>query len=170
VGGEWMSILLIAGMILTVILLTKQKDWSSVGFITNISYKLKGSLLSQNFWLAGAALFSANTALFGIAFVIMFFLPMGTILGLLLCIPLSIFTWLFISEIWDGDDKDKIKMACVGNSFFLILMIWAIWYYITLEPAYPGDDLFMAWIGLVFSLILGLGAMAVSMFVILRNR
>ncbi|MFE1245822.1 hypothetical protein ACFW35_17050 [Fictibacillus sp. NPDC058756] len=165
-----MSIFLIAGMILTVILLTKQKDWSSVGFLTNFSYKLKGSRLSQNFWLAGAALFAANTALFGIAFVIMFFLPMGTILGILLCIPLSIFTWLFISEIWDGKEKDKIKMACVGNSFFLILMIWAIWHYIILQPAYPGDDLFMAWIGLIFSLILGVGAMTVSMFVILRNR
>jgi hypothetical protein len=165
-----MSIILVAGLILTVILLSKQKAGSSAGFLTNISYKLKGSLLSQNFWLAGAALFAANTALFGIAFVIMFFLPMGTILGLLLCIPLSIFTWLFISEIWDGNDKDKIKMACVGNSFFLILIIWAIRYYITLEPAYPGDDLFMAWIGLIFSLILGVGAMAVSMFVIIRNR
>jgi hypothetical protein len=165
-----MTIILVAGLILTVILLSKQKAGSSAGFLTNISYKVKGSLFSQNFWLAGAALFAANTALFGIAFVIMFFLPMGTILGLLLCIPLSIFTWLFISEIWDGNDKNKIKMACVGNSFFLILIIWAIWYYITLEPAYPGDDLFMAWIGLIFSLILGAGAMAVSMFVILRNR
>jgi hypothetical protein len=165
-----MSILLIAGMILTVILLTKQKNWASADFVTNIRYKLHGSVISRNFWLAGAALFGANAALFGIAFFIMFFLPMATILGLLLCIPLSIITWMIISEIWDGNNKDKIKMACLGNSFFLILMTWAIWYYITLEPAYPGDDLFMAWIGLIISLILGLGAMLVSMFVILRNR
>lgn len=165
-----MSILLLAGLILTVILLVKQREWASAGFMTVLSYKLKGSSFTKRYWVAGGALFAANTALLGIAFVIMFFLPFGTILGLILCIPLSLFTWLFFSEIWEGNYKDKVKMACLGSSFFLILMVWAVWDYMTMEPAYPGDDLFMVWIGLIFSLILGFGALAVSMFVILRNR
>ena len=60
-------------------------------------------------------------------------------------------------------------MAFVGNSFFLFFLGWIFWYYATLEPAYPGDDLFMAWIGVIIASIFTIGAMSVSMFVMLRK-
>ncbi len=165
-----MTILLLAGIVFTFILLTKQRELASAGIITSISYKLKGSFLSTNYWYAGAALFAANVALFTVAFVILFFLPYGATLGLVLCIPLSLVTWMVFSETWDGSLRDKVKMACIGSSFFLFFIGWMIWYSMNLKPAYPGDDLFMAWIGLVIGMIVTAGAMSVSLIVILRKK
>lgn len=164
-----MTILLLGGIVFTVILLIKQEELAAAGLVTSISSKIKGSSLSTNYWFAGASLFLANTALFAIAFAIFFFIPFGTTLGLVMCIPLSLFTWLIFSQVWGGSYKDKVKMVCIGNIFFLLFMGWTIWYYMTLEPAYPGDDLFMAWIGMIISIIFTVGAMSVSMFVILRK-
>ncbi|ANC75594.1 hypothetical protein ABE65_001520 [Fictibacillus phosphorivorans] len=164
-----MTVLLLAGIVLTLILLMKQRDFASVGMVRNISYRLKGRSLSTNYWQAGIALFAANAALFALAFVILFFLPYGAMVGLLLCIPLSLFTWVIFSEVWEGAMKDKVKMASIGSSFFLLFLGYIFWYYATLEPAYPGDDLFMAWIGVIIATIFAIGAMCVSMFVILRK-
>jgi hypothetical protein len=165
-----MVIIVAAGIMFTIILLHKQRDLEAAGFIKSIGCKVKGSSLSNNYWVAGAALFAANAALFAIAFVTLFFMPFGTTLGLVMCIPLSLFTWLIFSEIWEGSFKDKVRMACIGNTFFLLFMGWTIRHYITLEPDYPGDDMFMAWIGLVLSNVFTVGAMLVSMFVMLRKK
>ncbi|KZE64784.1 hypothetical protein AWM68_08965 [Fictibacillus phosphorivorans] len=164
-----MTIILLAGIVFTIILLTKQREFASVSFVTNISGKFQRSTLSNNYWIAGGFLFSANAALFALAFVILFFLPYGSTFGLLLCIPLSLITWLVFNEMWNGSFKDKVKMVCIGNSFFLFFIGWMTWYYLNLEPAYPGDDMFMAWIGFIFGIIFTTGAMGVSMFVILRK-
>jgi hypothetical protein len=133
-----MVIILGAGIMFTIILLHKQRDLEAAGFIKSIGCKVKGSSLSNNYWVAGAALFAANAALFAIAFVTLFFMPFGTTLGLVMCIPLSLFTWLIFSEIWEGSFKDKVRMAFIGNTFFLLFMGWTIRHY-----------MFMAWIGLV---------------------
>lgn len=164
-----MTILLLAGIVFTLILIMKQRDFASVGMVRNISHKLKGHSLSTNYWQAGIALFAANAGLFVLAFLILFLLPYGTMAGLLICIPLSLFTWVIFSEVWRGSWKDKVKMAFIGTSFFLLFLGWIFWYYATLEPAYPGDDLFMAWIGVIIASIFTIGAMSVSMFVILRK-
>ncbi|WP_144704403.1 hypothetical protein [Fictibacillus phosphorivorans] len=164
-----MTVLLLAGIVFTLILLTKQRDIASVGIVRNITHKLKIRSLSTNYWQTGIMLFAANTALFALAFVILFFLPYGAIAGLMMCIPLSLFTWVIFSEVWRGSRKDKVKMAFVGNSFFLFFLGWIFWYYATLEPAYLGDDLFMAWIGVIIASIFTIGAMSVSMFVMLRK-
>ncbi|MGM0806720.1 MAG: hypothetical protein ACQET8_18400 [Bacillota bacterium] len=164
-----MTVLLLAGIVFTLILLTKQRDIASVGIVRNITHKLKSRSLSTNYWQTGIMLFAANTALFALAFVILFFLPYGAIAGLMMCIPLSLFTWVIFSEVWRGSRKDKVKMSFVGNSFFLFFLGWIFWYYATLEPAYPGDDLFMAWMGVIIASIFTIGAMSVSMFVMLRK-
>ncbi|MBN3553089.1 hypothetical protein JYA63_02300 [Fictibacillus nanhaiensis] len=164
-----MTVLLLAGIVFTLILIMRQRDFASVGMVKNISHKMKGHSLSTNYWQAGIALFSVNAALFALAFVILFFLPYGAMAGLLMCIPLSLLTWIIFSEAWMGTWKDKVKMAFIGSSFFLLFLVWVFWYYATLEPAYPGDDLFMAWIGVIIASIFTTGAMCVSMFVILRK-
>ncbi|MQR93890.1 hypothetical protein [Fictibacillus phosphorivorans] len=164
-----MTVLLLGGIVFTLILIMRQRDFASAGVVKNISYKLKGRSLSTNYWQAGIALFAANAALFALAFVILFFVPYGAMVGLLLCIPLSLFTWVIFSEVWRGSWKDKVKMASIGSSYFLLFLGWIFWYNATLEPAYPGDDLFMAWIGVIIATIFAVGAMCVSMFVILRK-
>jgi hypothetical protein len=164
-----LTILLLAGIVFTLILIMRQRDLASVGVVRNISHKLKGHSLSTNYWQAGIALFAVNAALFALAFVILFFLPYGAVAGLLMCIPLSLFIWVIFAEVWRGSLKDKVKMAFIGSSFFLFFLGWIFWYYATLESAYPGDDLFMAWIGVIIASTFTLGAMSVSMFVILRK-
>ncbi|MET3730130.1 putative membrane protein YGL010W [Fictibacillus halophilus] len=164
-----MTVLLLAGIVFTLILITKQRDVASIGIVRNITYKLKEYPMSANYWQAGITLFVANAALFALAFVILFFLPYGAMAGLLMCIPLSLFTWVIFSEVWRGSWKDKVKMTFIGSAFFLFFLGWIFWYYATLEPAFPGDDLFMAWIGVIIASIFSIGAMSVSMFVILRK-
>ncbi|WP_137791391.1 hypothetical protein [Bacillus sp. E(2018)] len=164
-----MTVLLLAGIIFTIILLTKQRDFASVGMVRNLSLKLSEKSLSTNYWQAGIALFIANATLFALAFVILFFLPYGAMAGLLLCIPLSLFTWVIFSEMWRGSKKDKVRMAFIGSAFYLFFLGGIVSYYATLQPAYPGDDLFMAWIGVIIAFIFTIGAMSVSMFVILRK-
>lgn len=167
--GVFLTVLLLAGILFTLILITKQRDIATVGIVRNITHKLKSRSLSTNYWQAGITLFVANAALFALAFVILFFLPYGAMVGLCLCIPLSLFTWMLFSEVWRGSWKDKVRMAFIGSTFFLFFLGWILWYYATLEPAYPGDDLFMVWIGVIIASIFTIGAMSVSMFVILRK-
>ena len=135
--GVFLTVLLLAGIVFTLILIMKQRDIASVGMVRNISHKLKGHSFSKNYWQAGIALFAANAALFALAFVILFFLPYGAMVGLFMCIPLSLFTWVIFSEVWEGAMKDKVKMTFIGSSFFLLFLGWILRYYATLEPAYP---------------------------------
>jgi hypothetical protein len=164
------TIVILMGMILTAFLLFGQKVWIPAGFVANIGSKFKGSKVTTNIWVAGAVMFVMNGLLFATAFLLFFTIPFGMALGLLICIPLSMFVWFFFSEIWQGTYKEKMKMACVGNSFFIIFIGWVVWQFIRIEQNYPDEDNFMAWIGTLVVIIGSLGALTVSMFVLLRKR
>ncbi|WNB91799.1 hypothetical protein [Bacillus sp. NEB1478] len=165
-----MTILILLGMILTVVLLSAKKVWVPAGFVTSIRFKLKDSKLSTNHWIAGAAMFLTNALLFALAIILFFYVPFGMPICLIICIPLSMFIWYLFSETWQGSYTDKIKFACIGSSFFLVFIGWVVWKYSTLEPAFPGDDLFMAWIGTLLAIIVSSGAFVVSLFVILKKK
>jgi hypothetical protein len=49
-------------------------------------------------------------------------------------------------------------MASIGSSFYLLLGIFFLYKYMNLKPSYPGDDTFMAGIGLLFGIIVTLVA------------
>ncbi|MDR7074317.1 hypothetical protein [Fictibacillus barbaricus] len=165
-----MTMMLLLGMIVTVFLLFGINAWTPSGVVTKIGDRFKGSKVSTNVWVSGAVMFVMNGLLFAIAFLIFFTIPFGMMLGLLICIPLSIFVWLVFSVTWQGTYKDKVKMSFIGNSFFIFFIGWVIWQFMRIEQMYPDEDNFMAWIGTLVAIIGSLGALSVSTFVILNKR
>ncbi|WP_155891086.1 hypothetical protein [Ectobacillus panaciterrae] len=67
-------------------------------------------------------------------------------------------TWVFINRSWQGRRKDRLKMGLLGSSFYLFLVLFILYKWIILKPAFPGDDTFMAAIGLLFGMIVSIVA------------
>ncbi|PAC36886.1 hypothetical protein CEJ87_04575 [Caldifermentibacillus hisashii] len=44
-------------------------------------------------------------------------------------------------------------MGAVGSSFYIFLTIVFVYWFITLKPDYPGQDLFMAALGLMMAIL-----------------
>jgi hypothetical protein len=71
---------------------------------------------------------------------------------------ISIWFWSLMNVSWKGSKGNRIKMASIGSSFYLLLGIFFLYKYMNLKPSYPGDDTFMAGIGLLFGIIVTLVA------------
>ena len=65
----------------------------------------------------------------------------------------SIFLWIIVNKTWQGTRRNRLKMAAVGSSFYMILSLILIYMLVTLEPAYPGDDPFMRAIGFFMGIV-----------------
>ncbi|MEK5080768.1 hypothetical protein MKX73_17740 [Solibacillus sp. FSL W7-1436] len=120
--------------------------------------KLNNAEWFQNYWLAGIFLFIANAILFFstalLLYVLSYFLiPYVHLLVMILAVIGSIFLWMTINKTWHGTRKNRLKMAAVGSSFYLILSIILIYMFVTLEPSFPGDDPFMRAIGLLMGIV-----------------
>lgn len=108
-------------------------------------FKLKNAGWFQNYWLAGIMLFITNAILFFstalLIYLLSYFLiPYVHLLVMILAVIGSIFLWIIINKTWQGTRKNRLKMATVGSSFYMILSLILIYMLVTLEPAYPGDD------------------------------
>lgn len=120
--------------------------------------KLKNAKWFQNHWLSGIFLFFMNAILFFstvlVLFGLMFLLiPNIHLLVMLLAVIGSIFLWIFINKAWQGTKRNRLKMGIVGSSFYIFLTFMFVYWLVTLKPSYPGDDTFMAAIGLDIAII-----------------
>ncbi|WP_409300444.1 hypothetical protein [Peribacillus sp. SCS-155] len=110
-------------------------------------------------WQCGIVLFGINFILF------------GSIVGSLLShinIPIialafiglagSMLAWTYLTVKWQGTQKDKRKMSFIGSSFYLVMALLFVYRYFTIKPSYPGDDLFMAYLGLEMGIFVALVA------------
>lgn len=70
----------------------------------------------------------------------------------------SLVTWIILLHAWTGDKKGRILRGFIGSSFYLLLTIVFTYMIVTLEPQFPGDDTFMAFIGLVMAITVTLVA------------
>ena len=121
-------------------------------------FKLNDAGWFQNYWLAGIFLFITNAILFFstalIIYLLTYFLiPYVHLLVMILAVIGSIFLWIIINKTWQGTRRNRLKMAAVGSSFYMILSIILTYMLVTLEPAYPGDDTFMREIGLFMGIV-----------------
>ncbi|MEK4386308.1 hypothetical protein MKZ25_10925 [Solibacillus sp. FSL W7-1464] len=123
----------------------------------------------QNHWLAGIFLFITNAILFFSTALLLyvlsyFFIPYVHLPLMILAVIGSLFLWIIINRTWQGTRKNRLKMAAVGSSFYMILSLMLIYMLVTLEPAYPGDDPFMRAIGLFMGIVVTTGA-CISCFI-----
>lgn len=108
----------------------------------------------RSYWLSGVFLFSMNAVLFCTTILLLLIpLPYIHLLIILLAVIVSIIFWATINKVWQGTKRNRLKMAAVGSSFYLLLSFIFGYMLVTLEPAYPGEDLFMEAIGLLVAII-----------------
>ena len=120
--------------------------------------RLKNAEWFQNYWLAGLFLFIMNAILFFSTTVIIyllsyFLIPYVHLLVMVLAVIGSIFLWIIINKTWQGTKRNRLKLAVIGSSFYLILSLMLIYMLVTLEPSFPGDDPFMRAIGIFFGIV-----------------
>lgn len=64
--------------------------------------------------------------------------------------------WFGIS--WKGSRRNRFKMGLLGSSLYLLLSLVFLYQMFNLKPANPHDDTFMAFVGLLFGLIVSIVA------------
>ncbi|MED4758615.1 hypothetical protein [Priestia megaterium] len=147
--------LIFKGKILSMV---KQQD-KLVGILQNKPW-FKSSLSG------GIILFLWNTFMTGIVASLIFLLILTKVNIPFLHIAIiglgtitSIWAWSTFNIAWTGTTKNRIKMASIGSSFYVILGIYALYQYLTLKPSYSGEDIFMAALGLMAVLIIAIVAL-----------
>ncbi|MFL0475572.1 hypothetical protein ACH0CI_26685 [Priestia sp. 179-F W1.4 NHS] len=114
----------------------------------------------------GIVLFLWNTFMTGIVAALIFILILTKVNIPFLHIAIiglgtiaSIWAWSTFNIAWTGTTKNRIKMASIGSSFYVLLGIYALYQYLNLKPSYNGQDIFMAALGLMAVLIIALVAL-----------
>lgn len=115
---------------------------------SKLGQRLKKASWFQNHWQAGALLFIMNAVLFLTAILLLYglmfiIIPFTHLLVMISAVIASLFVWATINKVWQGTKRNRLKMAAVGSSFYLMLTLLFVYRLVTLQPAYPGDDPFM---------------------------
>lgn len=159
-----MTIFLMLGLLMVVVISSfRNKLMTIVGPKNRIVKKLSSYGWFQNPWFSGLFLFVLNAILFGSTFLILYGLGFLTVPYIHLFIMfgaviVSLLAWIVILNAWNGDKKGRILRGFIGSSFYLILTLVFTYMIVTLEPKFPGDDTFMAFIGLAMAFIVTLVA------------
>lgn len=109
-------------------------------------------------WKAGGLLFLINALLFsgviGMLFALMYFpipIPFLHLFLMVGGVMASIYVWAAFNRAWEGTKQGRFITGITGSSFYLGITVFFIYRYATLEPAFEGDDLFMAAFGLMIA-------------------
>ncbi|MBP0725455.1 hypothetical protein J5Y03_09665 [Bacillus sp. RG28] len=146
-----------------IITLLKNRILPNINTENKLTKKLQHTKWYQNHYLSGGFVFIMNAILFSLAVLIIFLVSMLHIPFLHLFVMgaatfISIWFWALINVSWKGRKGNRIKMGSIGSSFYLLLGIFFLYKLMTLKPSYPGEDTFMAGIGLLFGIIVTLVA------------
>lgn len=173
IGGDTMSLILflLIGLLgLFLIIFIKRPIIEIIGENNKLVHKLKNAMWFQNHWLSGIFLFVMNAVLFfstGLMLYVLtyYLIPFIHLLVMIFAVIGSIFLWIIINKAWQSTNRNRLKMATVGSSFYIISSLLFIYWLVTLKPSYPGEDTFMRAIGLVLGVIVTTVAF-ISCFVI----
>ncbi|MFS0781808.1 hypothetical protein [Bacillus sp. 1P06AnD] len=109
----------------------------------------------HTYWKAGLLLFLINAVIF-FAVILLFYLlllypiPFAHIM-LIICASIgSLFVWALFCEAGMYPKRNRLIVGAVGSSFYVGVALYFGYRYLTLEPAYPGEDTFMRALGLLF--------------------
>lgn len=159
-----MSFILLIGLFgVLLILFFKNPIINILGENNKMVHRLRNANWFQNHWLSGVFLFGANAVLFfatiGLLYMLMFLIiPFIHILVMLFAVFGSVYLWILINKAWQGSKRNRLRMGAIGSSFYFILTVLFVFWFVTLKPSYPGEDTFMKWIGLLFAIIVTLVA------------
>lgn len=151
-------LLLIAVFVIGVTFLKKRQLNGLFDRQNKLVNALKTTKWFQNYWLSGGFLFAINAILFCLTglfiYVLTFFLiPFVHLFVMAAAIIGSIYLWILFNHAWQGTNRGRLKMGAIGSSFYVILSTIFIYWFVTLEPQYPGEDTFMRALGLMFAIV-----------------
>ncbi|MFC0211290.1 hypothetical protein ACFFK0_02300 [Paenibacillus chartarius] len=154
-----MSLMLIIGLLGVAALILFRNQIK--GIVRNDHYlvqKLSRAQWYHNFWLSGLFLFVTNAVLFSCTLLLIilqlhFAIPIVHLLVMMAAVIVSLYVWSVMHRAWQGSTSGRLKMGCIGSSFYALLTLAFIYMLITLEPAYPGEDTFMAAVGLACGIV-----------------
>ncbi|MEH7514708.1 hypothetical protein V7146_18495 [Gottfriedia acidiceleris] len=150
-------------IVVFVILVKRDKVSFMLGENNKLVYKLKNTSWFQTHLISGIFLFIVNATLFFSTCLIIYLLtylliPFLHLLVMILAVFGSFLLWMIVNKAWQGTYANRIKMSILGSSFYILLSILFLYWLLTLEPSYPGEDLFMRSIGLMLGLIVSVVA------------
>jgi hypothetical protein len=154
-----MSLFLLSGIMgMFLIIILKKPITRMIGHENQIVQRFTNTGWFQNYWFGGIFLFAFNAVLFSSIWLILLALMYLRIPFFYLFVMgggviLSIYSWVVISHAWQGSKINRLKMGLLGSSFYVLLALFFVYRIITLKPSYPGEDTFMAFIGLVIGFI-----------------
>lgn len=154
-----MILFILFGLFGVIILLSMKRPLiGMLGDDNKFVHKLKSAIWFQNYWLGGLFLFLLNAALFlSTAFILYLFtyiiIPFFHLFVMIFAVFASFYLWMIINKAWQGTNRNRLKMAAIGSSFYSILTLLFAYQLVTLEPLYPGDDPFMRALGLYIGII-----------------
>ncbi|WP_237658385.1 hypothetical protein [Ureibacillus xyleni] len=82
-----------------------------------------------------------------------FSIPFVHLFVMMLAVVVSIVFWMSVNKAWLNSNKNRIKMAAIGSSFYLLLTFLFLYLYVTIKPFYPGEDTFMRALGISLAMI-----------------
>ncbi len=155
--------LLTVFIVVSIILFKRDKVSYMLGENNKLVFKLKNTSWFQNHLMSGIFLFIVNATLFFTTCLIIYLLtylliPFLHLLVMVLAVFGSFYFWMIVNKAWQGTNANRIKMSILGSSFYIFLLILILYWLLTLEPSYPGEDLFMSSIGLMFGLMVSIVA------------
>ncbi|RTQ90796.1 hypothetical protein [Lysinibacillus telephonicus] len=154
-----MTLIFLLGLIgVVLILFFKSSVVSFLGENNKFGMVLKNTSWFQNFWISGLFLFFMNGLLFFLTCLVLyilmaFLIPYVHLIVMAVAVITSLVLWSIINKSWQGKRKDRLKMAAIGSSFYLILTVIFLYKYVTIEPYFPGDDTFMRALGLFLAIM-----------------
>lgn len=166
-----MSLILFVGsLIMLVIIFFKNPILSQLGKGNPFVHLLKKTPWFQSHWRAGILLFFMNTALFSTTILALyivgyFVIPYVHLIFMVLAVCTSIYLWVSVNKAWQGSKGDRLKLATIGSSFYMGLTVLFTFLYITLEPSYQGEDIFMQAMGLFLAIIVTTTAWITCFFI-----
>ncbi|MFX3660984.1 MAG: hypothetical protein ACE3JN_13090 [Ectobacillus sp.] len=159
-----MSLFLLIGVMgIIFVLFLKRPLMNAIGKDNKFVYMLKDAKWFQNHWIAGIFLFGLNAVFFFLTvlllYIVMYLLiPFVHLFVMFFAVIGSIYVWILINKAWKGTKSNRWKMGAVGSSFYIFMTCIFAFLLVNLKPAYPGDDIFMGAIVLIFAIIVTLVA------------
>jgi len=152
------SLLLIGLLGVFLVLLFKRPLITMLGENNSLINLLENRKWFQKHWLSGLFLFAMNAVLFFLTGMLLymtsyFLIPYIHLPIMIAAVLVSLLLWMVINHAWQGNNRDRLKMGMLGSSFYAGLSLLFIYWLITLEPSYPGEDTFMRAIGFMLGTI-----------------
>ncbi len=132
--------------------------YQTAGFNNRLTKWMASQKWFRSPWLSGGLVFLMNALYFGLTILILYLLmlihiPYIHLIVMLSAVIVSILSWVTVGSSYEGTKRSRYKLGTLGSSFYLIMFLIFLYMYINIEPSYPGEDTFMAAIGLIMAMI-----------------